>query len=327
VLSLRDTLIALLITAAGPSAALGQAAILGTWRGTSICVDKINFPACHDEEVIYDVRRLAEGSDSVIVKADKIVGTAREFMGELNFGPAGPDEWRAEVQTSRYHDRWALIVADDRMIGTLVDLPSGREVRQVSLVRVTGGQATVDSTSAAVPDLSGRWQLTTPLSAGSRSVEFVQAGTRLDGTLTFHASCAGRDTRVQITLTGGVEGRIVRLTAVAGRMEGDLASVANVGAIWFAAMPGEPLHATTHGALAVLFALGARHLAQRKVQIADADADPDMAGRLREIEAQLSDLDRLPAPDGRLTDLEERLDFMERALVEVRNRAHLPPKQ
>lgn len=42
-----------------------------------------------------------------------------------------------------------------------------------------------------------------------------------------------------------------------------LLSVINVAAVWFAATPAEPWHATTHALLAVLFALGAQHLSAR----------------------------------------------------------------
>jgi hypothetical protein len=38
----------------------------------------------------------------------------------------------------------------------------------------------------------------------------------------------------------------------------------NLGAVWFAAQPAEPWHATTHAALAVLFALGAQRLVARQ---------------------------------------------------------------
>jgi hypothetical protein len=38
----------------------------------------------------------------------------------------------------------------------------------------------------------------------------------------------------------------------------------NVIATWFAALPAEPWHATTHALLAVLFGLGAQHLAARQ---------------------------------------------------------------
>lgn len=47
--------------------------------------------------------------------------------------------------------------------------------------------------------------------------------------------------------------------AVAG-----LLSLANVVAVWFAAQPAEPWHATTHALLAVLFGVGAQRLALRQ---------------------------------------------------------------
>lgn len=43
-----------------------------------------------------------------------------------------------------------------------------------------------------------------------------------------------------------------------------LLSLGNVVSVWFAALPGEPAHATAHALLAVLFGLGAQHLGTRK---------------------------------------------------------------
>lgn len=43
-----------------------------------------------------------------------------------------------------------------------------------------------------------------------------------------------------------------------------LLSLGNVASIWFAAMPAEPWHATVHGALAVLFGVGAERLMARR---------------------------------------------------------------
>jgi hypothetical protein len=43
-----------------------------------------------------------------------------------------------------------------------------------------------------------------------------------------------------------------------------LLSVANLGAVWFAALPAEPWHATTHALLAVLFGVGAHRLMTRQ---------------------------------------------------------------
>ena len=41
-------------------------------------------------------------------------------------------------------------------------------------------------------------------------------------------------------------------------------SLVNLVSVWFAAEPAEPLHATIHALLAVLFALGAQHLQARR---------------------------------------------------------------
>ena len=98
---------------------------------------------------------------------------------------------------------------------------------------------------------------------------------------------------------------------------------ANLVSAWFAAAPGEPLHATVHALLAVLFGLGAQRLAARKTFA----ADDDVVERLSDLEARLADLDKLQHVEGRLAELEERVDFTERAMVEVRTRAQLPRKE
>ncbi len=43
-----------------------------------------------------------------------------------------------------------------------------------------------------------------------------------------------------------------------------LLSLGNLVAVWFAALPAEPWHATTHALLAVLFAVGAQRLMARQ---------------------------------------------------------------
>lgn len=48
-----------------------------------------------------------------------------------------------------------------------------------------------------------------------------------------------------------------------------LLSLANLVAVWFAAQPAEPWHATAHSLLAVLFALGAQRLMARQRSPAD----------------------------------------------------------
>ena len=52
-----------------------------------------------------------------------------------------------------------------------------------------------------------------------------------------------------------------------------LLSLGNVAAVWFAALPAEPWHATTHALLAVLFGLGAERLtARQRALLHDAEA-------------------------------------------------------
>lgn len=134
----RALLSALALVLVQVSVSVAQSPILGTWQGTSTCVDKVAYPACKDEVVVYVIQPLGAGADSVTVQADKIVNGARISMGDLQFGRAGEGTWLAEFQTARYHDRWTLTLEGDRMTGTLVDLPSGRLVRNLTLRRVSG---------------------------------------------------------------------------------------------------------------------------------------------------------------------------------------------
>jgi hypothetical protein len=130
-------LVAALVVATGhASVSVAQAPIVGTWRGTSTCVDKVAFPGCNDEVVVYVVRALGASSDSLAVRGDRVVGGAREFMGELHFGPGQSGAWQAELLTARFRGRWTLAAQGDHLAGTLVDLPSGRLERRVSLQRL-----------------------------------------------------------------------------------------------------------------------------------------------------------------------------------------------
>jgi len=92
-----------------------------------------------------------------------------------------------------------------------------------------------------------------------------------------------------------------------------LAATLNVAAVWFAAQPAEPFHATGHALLAVLLALGARHLTLRR-QSATPGADLQQA--LEESEQLQQTID---AMHPRIQELEERLDFTERLLVQQRD--------
>ena len=80
-------------------------------------------------------------------------------------------------------------------------------------------------------------------------------------------------------------------------------SLGNLVAVWFAAEPAEPWHATIHALLAVAFALGAQRLATRRRVVTESD-------RLQ---------DSVEGIQPRLEELEERVDFAERLLAKQRD--------
>ncbi len=91
-----------------------------------------------------------------------------------------------------------------------------------------------------------------------------------------------------------------------------LLAAVNVASVWFAAIPGEPMHATGHAVLAVGFALGARALTARRraeLLIAEQEALLDHA----EESEQLFD-----GMQARVLELEEQLEFAERLLAQHR---------
>ncbi|HEU4699435.1 MAG TPA: hypothetical protein VFS40_09650 [Gemmatimonadales bacterium] len=97
-------------------------------------------------------------------------------------------------------------------------------------------------------------------------------------------------------------------------------SAINLGAVWFAAAPGEPLHATTHAALALGFGLWAQRLRQRRQVAAAADAAaaaalPAGGAAFEVLEAEMDDLRR------ELAEAQERIDFAERVLAQA------PPRE
>ncbi len=87
-------------------------------------------------------------------------------------------------------------------------------------------------------------------------------------------------------------------------------SAINIGAVWFAARPGETWHATLHAALAVAFALWAQQLRARMRAGKRAETD-DALGAL---EGEVGSLRQ------ELAEAQERLDFAERMLVQSRER-------
>ncbi len=84
-------------------------------------------------------------------------------------------------------------------------------------------------------------------------------------------------------------------------------SLANLVAVWFAAGPAEPWHASIHAALAVGFALGAQRLGARR-------RAASIGGESLSTEA----LDELSILRSEVAELYERLDFAERVMAQPR---------
>ena len=110
--------------------------IVGSWHGTSTCVDKVHSPACKDEQVIYDVRRKGSAPDTVTLRADKVVNGVREFMVESDYSRAPDSTWVATYENPRIRLRIVLRVRGSQMTGVVTEEPSERRVREIAVARV-----------------------------------------------------------------------------------------------------------------------------------------------------------------------------------------------
>lgn len=90
-------------------------------------------------------------------------------------------------------------------------------------------------------------------------------------------------------------------------------SLVNLGAVWFAARPAEPWHASIHAALAVGFALWAQRLGSRR-----------RAASISGESLSAEFLEELPILRSEVAELAERLDFAERLLAQPRSAEEQP---
>jgi len=112
-------------------------AIVGEWRGTSLCTNRELAPACKDESIIYVFTPLPSGGvPRVHLDASKIVDGKVLPMGEFDLDyDADEASWNIEFSTPRVHARWSYSVSGDRLDGTLVELPSKAQLRKVEATR------------------------------------------------------------------------------------------------------------------------------------------------------------------------------------------------
>ena len=108
--------------------------IVGTWSGSSVCVDRQAAPACNDEQVVYEINASPGKPNTVTAKADKVVDGKRLSMGDLEFThDAKSSSWTSEFETPRVHALWRLTVNGPVLAGTLTLLPSRAVVRKIDL--------------------------------------------------------------------------------------------------------------------------------------------------------------------------------------------------
>jgi hypothetical protein len=108
--------------------------IVGTWSGSSVCVDRQAAPACNDEQVVYDINANPGNPTTATAKADKVVDGKRVSMGVLEFThDAKNGSWTSEFDTPRFHALWRLTVDGAILTGTLTLLPSMAVVRKINL--------------------------------------------------------------------------------------------------------------------------------------------------------------------------------------------------
>ena len=124
------TIVLLLVTlyAVALQPAGDPATVIGMWRGTSTCTDRVAVPGCNDETASYEFTPGSKAG-SVHWDAGKIVNGQRQSMGDVDAAFDRSDGcWKARVASPRNPDlasEWRLCVDGAHMTG---DARSGNRV-------------------------------------------------------------------------------------------------------------------------------------------------------------------------------------------------------
>ena len=107
------------------------AQVIGVWRGTSTCTDRVAAPACNDESVVYEFTAGQEPG-TVHWTADKVVNKRRERMGEFDLQYDAVERvWKAQFSSPRVTSVWRLSVKGTHLTGTLHLLPGNEMIRSI----------------------------------------------------------------------------------------------------------------------------------------------------------------------------------------------------
>jgi hypothetical protein len=110
----------------------GPEQLIGLWRGTSICTDRVAAPACQDETIVYEFKA-GNQPGAVRWAADKVVNGKRESMGDpLDLTYDNTEKcWKVEFTSPRVKVVWRLAVDGQHLTGTARLLPGNETVRKV----------------------------------------------------------------------------------------------------------------------------------------------------------------------------------------------------
>jgi hypothetical protein len=115
---------------------VAAAAILGEWRGESLCTNLALAPACKDEKIRYVFTAVKDTTPRFHLVAEKLVGGTYQRMYEidLDHSPAN-NRWEHEFNTSQLKLRWEYRVEGPALSGVVVVRHSGEVLRKVTARR------------------------------------------------------------------------------------------------------------------------------------------------------------------------------------------------
>jgi hypothetical protein len=119
----------LLATAADPRAVLA-----GTWKGESICTSAR--PACRNEIAVYHIS-IPDKPGVVNLLANKVIGGKEVEMGGTMEYAVNADATKlsASLEVNGNHIRFSFTRSGDKMVGTLIDIPTGAVIRNIRLAK------------------------------------------------------------------------------------------------------------------------------------------------------------------------------------------------
>lgn len=104
--------------------------VVGDWEGESLCTIKDS--PCHDEHVVYHLKRDEKDQAKLEMSANKIVNGEELYMGSLQCRYSATSE---ELNCHyKKDDRWDFKVSGDEMTGTLI-IPENKLYRKISVRR------------------------------------------------------------------------------------------------------------------------------------------------------------------------------------------------